>query len=58
MVAPDDVPGTELMKLDAIGYREKKKTSAKERKRDGESSSDVGSYIRMAKKGRDEVAKL
>jgi hypothetical protein len=45
------------MKLDAIGYREKREKSAKERKGNGEGSCDAGSYIRMAKKRRDEVAK-
>jgi hypothetical protein len=47
------------MKLDAIGYRERERErSAKERKGNGKGSSDVGSYIRMAKKRRDEVAKV
>ena len=38
--------------------KKEKEKEREQRGRDGEGSSDAGSYIRMAKKRRDEVAKL
>jgi hypothetical protein len=41
-----------------IEREKEKEKERKQRGRDGEGSSDAGSYIRMAKKRRDEVAKV